>query len=214
MPTLANWASTWPNSESLQSPVVVNRRQLLEGALVHAAAALVIPGLTAPLLCCPGKADALGGTLTELDQPAPGFLLKGFGPGLDGSVTLGLNDFQGRWLALYFYPKDFTSGCTLEARGFQRDLEQFHQLSAEVVGISADDVAEHASFCDSEGLVFPLLSDPGGAVSQRYGSWIAPFSQRHTFLIDPDGVLRARWVAVRPQGHSREVLDELSRLQA
>ena len=81
-------------------------------------------------------------------------------------------------------------------------------------GVSADDVADHASFCDSEGLVFPLLSDPGGAVSQRYGSWIAPFSQRHTFLIDPKGVLRARWVAVRPQGHSREVLDELSRLQA
>jgi peroxiredoxin Q/BCP len=83
-----------------------------------------------------------------------------------------------------------------------------------VVGVSADDVEEHASFCDSEGLVFPLLSDPGGTVSQRYGSWIAPFSQRHTFLIDPDGVIRARWVAVRPQGHSREVLDELSRLQA
>ncbi len=214
MPTLANWASTWPNSESPQSSVVVNRRQLLEGALVHAAAALVIPGLTAPLLGRPGKADALGGTLPELDQPAPGFLLKGFGPGLDGTGTLGLNDFQGRWLALYFYPKDFTSGCTLEARGFQRDLEQFHQLAAEVVGISADDVTEHASFCDSEGLVFPLLSDPGGAVSQRYGSWLAPFSQRHTFLIDPDGVLRARWVAVRPLGHSREVLEELNRLQA
>ncbi len=192
----------------------MNRRQLLEGALVHATAALVIPGLTAPLLAWPGKAQAMGGVLPALDQPAPDFRLPGFGPGLDASGNLGLNDFQGRWLALYFYPKDFTGGCTLEARGFQQDLEQFHQHGAEVVGISADDVAEHASFCDSEGLVFPLLSDPGGAVSQSYGSWIAPFSQRHTFLIDPNGVLRARWVAVRPLGHSREVLEELKRLQA
>jgi thioredoxin-dependent peroxiredoxin len=192
----------------------VNRRQLLEGALVHVAAALVVPAVIAPLLGRPGKADALGGTLPALDQPAPDFLLPGFGPGLDDSGTLGLHDFEGRWLALYFYPKDFTSGCTLEASGFQRNLQQFHQLGAEVVGISADDVAEHASFCDSEGLVFPLLSDPGGTVSQRYGSWLAPFSQRHTFLIDPDGVLRARWVAVRPLGHSHEVLEELNRLQA
>lgn len=155
----------------------------------------------------------MGGFLPALDQPAPDFRLPGFGPGLDDSGNLELNDFQGRWLVLYFYPRDFTGGCTLEARGFQQDLEQFHQLAAEVVGISADDVAEHASFCDSEGLVFPLLSDPGGAVSQRYGSWIAPFSQRHTFLIDPNGVLRSRWVAVRPLGHSREVLEELNRLQ-
>jgi peroxiredoxin Q/BCP len=156
----------------------------------------------------------MGGTLPALDQPAPAFSLPGFGPGLDRSGELGLDQLRGRWLALYFYPKDFTGGCTLEARGFQRDLEQFHQLNAEVVGISADDLAEHASFCDSEGLVFPLLSDPGGAVSQIYESWIAPFSQRHTFLIDPEGVLRARWVAVRPLGHSLEVLDELKRLQA
>ncbi|MCP9839632.1 peroxiredoxin [Synechococcus sp. J7-Johnson] len=192
----------------------MNRRQLLEGALVHAGPALLVPGLVAPLLGWPLKASALGGTLPPLDQPAPDFCLPGFGPNLDPSGSLSLSDLKGKWLALYFYPKDFTGGCTLEARGFQRDLEQFHLLGAQVVGVSADDVADHASFCDSEGLVFPLLSDPGGAVSQRYGSWIAPFSQRHTFLIDPKGVLRARWVAVRPQGHSREVLDELSRLQA
>ncbi|MCT0219940.1 peroxiredoxin [Synechococcus sp. CS-1329] len=173
-----------------------------------------MPAAVSAWLSWPSRAQAMGGTLPGLDQPAPAFSLPGFGPGLDGSGRLGLDQFSGRWLALYFYPKDFTGGCTLEARGFQRDLQQFHQLNAEVVGISADDVAEHASFCDSEGLVFPLLSDPGGAVSQRYGSWIAPFSQRHTFLIDPEGVLRARWVAVRPLGHSLEVLDELQRLQA
>jgi peroxiredoxin Q/BCP len=126
-------------------------------------------------------------------------------------VQRSLEDFRGRWLVLYFYPKDFTSGCTLEARGFQRELGAFHAAEAEVVGISADDTDAHASFCGIEGLAFPLLSDPGGAVSRRYGSWLAPYSQRHTFLIDPAGVVRARWVAVRPLNHSREVLEELER---
>ncbi len=182
------------------------------------------------LLAYAPQALALGGVLPELDQPAPAFDLDGVVP--EGSplapqagaakpqtggvreARLALGDFAGQWLVLYFYPRDFTGGCTLEARGFQKDLERFRSRGAAVVGISADDPDSHASFCGSEDLAFPLLSDPAGAVSQRYGSWIAPFSQRHTFLIDPDGVLRARWVAVRPTGHSQEVLSELERLQA
>jgi peroxiredoxin Q/BCP len=172
------------------------------------------------LVLRPGAAGALGGDLPGLDQPAPGFALAGVAPatGRDAKadtpiaiVERCLEDFRGKWLVLYFYPKDFTSGCTLEARGFQRDLGAFHAAEAEVVGISADDTVAHASFCGSEGLAFPLLSDPGGAVSRRYGSWLAPYSQRHTFLIDPAGVVRARWVAVRPLNHSREVLEELRR---
>jgi peroxiredoxin Q/BCP len=155
----------------------------------------------------------MGGTLPELDRPAPSFRLPAFTADQLEPTTLGLEDFRGRWLALYFYPKDFTGGCTLEARGFQNDLASFHSLQAEVVGISADALDDHAAFCDSEGLAFPLLSDPGGKVSQRYGSWLPPFSQRHTFLIDPEGILRTRWVAVRPSGHSKEVLDELERLR-
>jgi peroxiredoxin Q/BCP len=160
----------------------------------------------------------MGGTLPDLDQPAPAFELPGVTPGGNSregfiETRLGLGDFAGRWLILYFYPKDFTSGCTLEARGFQQDLGAFHNRQAEVVGVSADDAEAHISFCGSEGLAFPLLSDPGGAVSRAYGSWIAPFSQRHTFLIDPEGILRARWSAVRPSGHSQEVLSELARLQ-
>jgi peroxiredoxin Q/BCP len=83
-----------------------------------------------------------------------------------------------------------------------------------VVGISADDPESHAAFCGSEDLSYPLLSDPGGAVSKAYGSWIPPFSQRHTFLIDPDGVLRQTWLAVRPLGHSQEVLQALQSFQA
>jgi len=158
------------------------------------------------------QAGALGGNLPALDTRAPDFRLQGFVPP-QRQATVSLADFQGRWLVLYFYPKDFTGGCTLEARGFQKDLVEFHAADAEVVGVSADDADSHASFCSEEALAFPLLSDPQGVVSQRYGSWIAPYSQRHTFLIDPEGFLRARWVAVRPAGHSQEVLATLQQLQ-
>jgi thioredoxin-dependent peroxiredoxin len=183
----------------------MRRRTLLRAAL-----------LSAGLLGVPRQAFALGGTLPSLNQSAPGFELTGISPGPGGEAVEGilqLSDFAGRWLVLYFYPKDFTGGCTLEAQRFQQRLEAFHAAGAEVVGVSADDADSHASFCSSEGLAFPLLSDPGGAVSKRYGSWISPFSQRHTFLIDPQGVLRASWVAVRPSGHADEVLAELQRLQ-
>lgn len=177
-------------------------------------AMLALPAL---LLAAPGQALSLGGELPTLLAPAPEFRLPGVVPGRTGKPVgseLSLADFRGRWLVLYFYPRDFTSGCTLEARGFQRDLAAFAARDTAVVGISADDGESHASFCGSEGLAFPLLSDQGGVVSRRYGSWIAPFSQRHTFLIDPQGVLRQRWTAVRPAGHSQEVLATLSDLQA
>ena len=187
----------------------MKRRLVLQGLL----AAVPAAGGLSSLLVAPKQAQALGGTLPDLDQPAPDFILAGFvPPGTEGERRL--SDFAGRWLALYFYPKDFTGGCTLEARGFQKDLAQFHTLGAEVVGISADSAESHASFCGSEGLAFPLLSDPGGLVSRRYGSWISPYSQRHSFLIDPAGVLRASWVAVRPSGHSQEILASLQSLIA
>ena len=164
----------------------------------------------------PRSARALGGVLPSLGERAPELDLDGVAPDPDGAtvpVHLRLADLAGRWSVVYFYPKDFTSGCTLEARGFQRDLQAFAAAGARVIGISADNPEQHADFCGSEGLRYPLLSDPGGKVSQRYGSWIPPFSQRHSFLIDPNGVLQARWTAVRPAGHSQEVLAELTRLQ-
>jgi peroxiredoxin Q/BCP len=163
----------------------------------------------------PQRALALGGPLPSLDTPAPDFLLPAVVPDPEGEprlTTLGLADFAGQWLVLYFYPRDFTSGCTLEARGFQRDLQAFRSRGAAVVGISADDGDSHQSFCGSEGLAFPLLSDPDGRISRLYGSWLAPYSQRHTFLIDPQGVLRQIWTAVRPAGHSAEVLAALDQM--
>lgn len=187
-------------------------------AVLRSLVALVPASLGATSLLAFGRqVFALGGTLPALNQPAPDFALPGITPAADGQAIetrLQLADFRGRWLVLYFYPRDFTGGCTLEARGFQKDLAAYEAANAAVVGISADDAESHADFCSSEGLAFPLLSDPAGTVSRTYGSWIAPFSQRHTFLIDPTGVLRSTWVAVRPTGHSSEVLAALQELQA
>ena len=189
----------------------MERRRFLQGSCTTAAGLFI--GLSTLALAGPRPASALGGSLPPLNQQAPDFELDGFlPPGVEG--RLALHSIRGTWLVVYFYPRDFTGGCTLEARGFQRDLQAYQAANAQIVGISADDPDSHASFCSEEGLAFPLLSDPGGRVSKLYGSWIAPFSQRHTFLIDPAGVLRASWVAVRPSGHSQEVLAALADLQA
>ena len=201
----------------------MKRRALFSAALqaVRSSSSFLAMGIgLTSLLAKSQQAFALGGTLPELNIPAPDFNLAGVTPSRPGKISEAvetqrqLADFSGQWLILYFYPRDFTEGCTIEARGFQQDLGLFHRAGAEVVGISADNPESHAEFCGSEGLAYPLLSDPGGTVSKSYGSWIAPFSQRHTFVIDPDGILRARFVAVRPSGHSHEVLDTLKSLQA
>ncbi|WP_225323160.1 peroxiredoxin [Synechococcus sp. RSCCF101] len=170
--------------------------------------------LAGGLAALPRPARALGGTLPTLDAPAPDFDLPGSSSVEPDRTRWRLADFAGSWLVLYFYPKDFTGGCTLEARGFQASLEGFHSRGAEVVGVSADSAEQHESFCSSEALAFPLLSDSNGSVSRTYGSWIAPFSQRHTFLIDPEGRLRRIWTAVRPTGHAAEVLAVLTEMQA
>jgi thioredoxin-dependent peroxiredoxin len=151
----------------------------------------------------------MGGKLPPLNQPAPAFTL----PTNTGNGTLSLADYQGQWLVAYFYPKDFTSGCTIEAQKFQVDLPKYQQRHTQILGISADSVDSHAEFCDSEGLKFPLLADTDGAVSKAYGSWMGILSARHTFIIDPEGILRATFTGVNPIVHSREVLAKLDELQ-
>ncbi|HEY9830761.1 MAG TPA: peroxiredoxin [Stenomitos sp.] len=154
-------------------------------------------------------ANALGGKLPTINEPAPEFTLP-TNTG-DGKVTL--SDYRGKWVVLYFYPKDFTSGCTLEARRFQQDLPQYMERNVQILGVSADDVESHAEFCDSEGLKFPLLADTDGEVSKAYGSWMGFVSLRHTFIIDPQGTLREVFLGVRPAIHSTEVLARLDELQ-
>lgn len=154
-------------------------------------------------------AYAMGGKLPALSQPAPTFTL----PTTTGDGTVSLSDYRGHWLVVYFYPKDFTPGCTLEARRFQQDLPKYLSRNTQVVGISADSIDSHTEFCDSEGLKFPLLADEDGAISKAYGSWLGSVSARHTFIVDPDGILRFHFTAVRPAIHSTEVLAKLTELQ-
>lgn len=155
-------------------------------------------------------ANALGGPQPPLNQPAPDFTL----PTNTGEGNISLSDYRGKWVVLYFYPKDFTPGCTLEARRFQQDLPKYMAKNTQVLGVSADDVDSHAEFCDSEGLKFPLLADTIGDVSKAYGSWMGYVSLRHTYLIDPQGILKEIYLGVNPAIHSAEVLARLEELQA
>lgn len=152
---------------------------------------------------------AMGGTQPALGQPAPTFTL----PSNSGDGEIALSDYLGQWVVVYFYPKDFTPGCTVEARRFQQDLPKYRERHTQILGISVDDVDSHAEFCDSEGLKFPLLADVDGTVSKAYGSWLGYSSLRHTYIIDPEGVLRERFLGVKPAIHSAEVLAALDELQ-
>mgnify|MGYP000116382460 CR=1 FL=1 len=182
--------------------IIISRRALLRGFLTFLVTIAVCMGWTAPV-------QAIGGTLPEIDRLAPDFTL----PTNTGDGKVSLAGLRGKWVVVYFYPKDFTSGCTLEARRFQQDLPKYLAQNTQILGISADSVDSHAEFCDSEGLKFPLLADTDGSVSKAYGSWIGYLSMRHTFIIDPDGILRDRFVKVNPTAHSAEVLAKLTELQ-
>lgn len=163
--------------------------------------------LLALLLAAPALAAA-----PQVGQPAPAFSL----PAHDGS-SVSLASFKGKWLVLYFYPKDATPGCSVEAQNFQRDLEKYKALNAAVVGVSTDDVESHVKFRTDQSLAFTLLSDAGAEVSARYGSDLkmgfVTMSARNTFVIDPEGVLRKAYTGVDPATHSEAVLADLAVLQ-
>ncbi|MGB9465268.1 MAG: peroxiredoxin [Candidatus Acidiferrum sp.] len=166
---------------------------------------LVGLGLGIRVMHADSKAPAIG-------SPAPDFTLNS-----QESKPVSLHDFKGKWVVLYFYPKDFTSGCTIEAHNFQRDLAQYDQKHAVIVGVSVQDEDSHQKFCTKEGLNFKLLADTKNEVSTMYDSvmnfGVAKLSARHTFLIDPNGVVRKVYLDVKPQQHSEEVLAALTELQ-
>ena len=155
------------------------------------------------------NALAMGGKQPSIGEPAPEFVL----PTNTGAKNISLEDYRGQWVVLYFYPQDFTSGCTLEAKRFQQDLPEYEARNTQILGVSVDDVDSHAEFCDSEGLKFPLLADTNGSVSKAYGSWLGAVALRHTYLIDPQGILREIFLGVRPSIHSKEVLARLDELE-
>jgi len=131
--------------------------------------------------------------------------------------SVSLKEFSGKWVVLYFYPKDQTPGCTREAHNFQLDQSKYDQRNAVVLGVSLDSVDSHKKFCTKEGLNFKLLADRDGKVSEEYGSLtnlgVAKFAARNTFLIDPSGKVRKAYTRVDPSRHSEDVLAALDRLQ-
>src|ERR1700693_885297 len=108
--------------------------------------------------------------------------------------AISLHDFKGKWVVLYFYPKDMTTGCTIEAHNFERDLAKYDAKKAVILGVSMQDEKSHQEFCAKESLTFKLLADTNKEVSPKYDSvmnlGVAKLSARHTFLIDPNGVVR------------------------
>jgi peroxiredoxin Q/BCP len=153
----------------------------------------------------------------SLKQPAVGAAAPDFSlTSADGS-QVSLKDYKGKWVVLYFYPKDFTSGCTLEAHNFQRDLAKFQEVGAVILGVSVDSAQSHKDFCAKEGLNFKLLADPDAKVSTEYGSVMeyqgAKMAARNTFLINPKGEIAKVYTGVKPAAHSEDVLKDLSGLK-
>lgn len=148
----------------------------------------------------------------SIGVPAPDFKLT-----TNEGKQVSLKKFRGKWVVLYFYPKDFTSGCTLEARNFQRDLTKYQQANAVILGVSVDTAESHKDFCAKEGLNFKLLADTDAKVSTDYGSVMeysgSKLSARNTFIIDPQGNVAGVFTKVKPGGHSEEILNALAQLQ-
>jgi len=157
--------------------------------------------------------------LFSFSQPVPavGGLAPEFTLNSQDGTPVSLRDFRGKWVVLYFYPKDFTSGCTREAHNFQRDQAEYEKRHSVVMGVSVDSSGSHKDFCAKEGLNFKLLADSDRSVSRAYGSLtnlaIVKFSARHTFLIDPEGKIARSFTEVNPNRHSEEVLAALDELQ-
>jgi thioredoxin-dependent peroxiredoxin len=155
---------------------------------------------------------AADATMPTVGQPAPTFTL----PSQDGT-PVSLDGFHGKWVVLYFYPKDQTAGCTMEAHKFQEDLPKYEHDNAVVLGVSVDSASSHKTFCTKEGLSFKLLSDEQKTTVEKYGSLgnYAGFkiAKRNTFLIDPQGNIAKVWTGVDPSHHSEEVLSTLAELE-
>jgi len=198
------WAPVAPKQQQPQT----SRRGFLEKSVMATAGAATLLTSAESALAIP----AVGAKAPSFDLPNS----RG-----DGSTSLNALTGSGKWTVLYFYPGAFTTGCTLEAKSFQRDLDQYRNLNAQIVGVSVDPPEKNAQFCSSTGLDFFMLSDIGGTVSKQYGSALSipgfgSFSNRQTYLIDPKGNIR--WVFTdvesRIARHSGEVLEKLNELKA
>ncbi|MBI5429231.1 MAG: peroxiredoxin [Nitrosomonadales bacterium] len=154
---------------------------------------------------------ARAGELPEVGKPAPDFKL----PDQNGKQHV-LQDYRGKWLVLYFYPRDDTPGCTKEACAFRDDLNQIAELGAQVVGVSVDDSESHAEFAKKYHLPFPLLADKTTETAARYGALMnlgfMKIARRYTFLIDPQGNVGKVYLSVEASRHSKEIIEDLQKL--
>ena len=146
-------------------------------------------------------------------KPAPAFTLYD-----QHEHKHSLEDYAGKWLVLYFYPKDDTPGCTIEACKFRDDYQQILSLGAEILGVSLDSTDSHARFASDHNLPFPLLSDPDGKVAREYGCLfkVGPFklAKRNTFIIDKQGNVARIYRNVDPRRHSEQIITDLRQLQS
>lgn len=156
-------------------------------------------------------AGAVGADVPAAGSAAPEFALPD-----QGGRTVRLADYRGKWVVLYFYPKDDTPGCTEEACAFRDDLAKLTQLGAQILGVSVDDTASHAAFAKKHGLPFPLLADVDAGTATRYGAvkdvWVTRFAKRYTFLIDPQGRIARTYLKVDTSRHSAEIIADLKQL--
>ena len=155
------------------------------------------------------RAHAAGDVL-QSGASAPDFSLPS-----QEDTAVSLSQFKGKWVVLYFYPKDMTTGCTIEAHNFQRDLPKYDALNAVILGVSLDTVESHKTFCTKDSLTFKLLADPDHKVIDAYGVPVQAhgdmkFASRDTFLISPSGKIVKVWEKVDPNVHSTDVLAEIA----
>ncbi len=156
------------------------------------------------------------GEKLEIGKKAPDFCLPD-----QNNKEVCLEDFRGKWVILYFYPKDNTSGCTREAIDFTEHLDEINSLNAVVLGVSPDSVKSHVRFREKHGLKVTLLSDPEHEVLETYGAWQLKKMYgreyygvvRSTFLIDPEGKIAFIWPKVKVKGHVEAVIEKLKELQ-
>jgi peroxiredoxin Q/BCP len=155
--------------------------------------------------------------LSHSAAPSEGSAAPDFTLSSQEGSPVSLKDYRGKWVVLYFYPKDQTPGCSREAHNFQMDQQKYTDRNTAILGVSVDNVDSHKKFCAKEGLNFKLLADTDHKVSGSYGSLtnlgLVKFSARHTFLIDPNGLIAKVYTSVDPSRHSGEVLSELDHLQ-
>jgi len=158
------------------------------------------------------RVNVMAAPILKVGDDAPTFTLP---DSLGNQVSL--NDYKGKWVVLYFYPKDDTPGCTTEACHFRDDFKSLEAIGAKVIGVSIDDSFSHKKFAEKYNLPFPLLSDASGEVASRYGALnnflVIKLAKRYTYLINPQGKIAKIYLSVDTSKHSQEIIDDLKVLK-